>query len=115
MARFRRRSLYHRPHPEDRCGEDAQVNTKTFYKLADNVSIRPERFGALVYNYDNRRLCFVHSHLVADFVAGLDGARPLAEMVEAFMAGRGLADAAGASVLRAVSQLEQMGVVRAVR
>lgn len=90
------------------------MNVTTPYKLADTVSIRPERFGALVYNYDNRRLCFLHSHLVADFVAGLDGARPLKEMLDEFVADRHLPDATGASVLRAVSQLEQMGVVRAV-
>ena len=32
------------------------VELATCYRLAPGVAIRPERFGGLVYRYDNRRL-----------------------------------------------------------
>ena len=82
------------------------------YQLAQNVAIRPERFGALVYNHDNRQLYFIHSHLVADFMIGLDGARPLGETVEAFVAQRALPASAADTLLETIGRLERMGMVR---
>jgi putative mycofactocin binding protein MftB len=84
------------------------------YQLVRNVTIRPERFGALVYNYDNRQLYFIHSHLVADFLTGLDGARPLGEAVEDFVAQRALPASAADTLLDTVGKLERMGIVKAV-
>jgi len=89
------------------------MNVITPYRQADGVSIRPERFGALVYRYDNRRLYFIHSHLAADFVAGLDGTRPLGQAVGDFVAQRALPESAGEMLLRTVDQLERMGILRA--
>jgi putative mycofactocin binding protein MftB len=81
------------------------------YQLAQNVAIRPERFGALVYNHDNRQLYFIHSHLVADFMIGLNGARPLGEAVEAFVAQRALPASAADTLLETIGRLERMGMV----
>jgi putative mycofactocin binding protein MftB len=81
------------------------------YRLAENVAIRPERFGALVYNHGNRQLYFIHSHLVADFMIGLDGARPLGEAVEAFVAQRALPASATDTLLETIGRLERMGMV----
>jgi putative mycofactocin binding protein MftB len=82
------------------------------YRLAQNVAIRPERFGALVYNHDNRQLYFIHSHLVADFMIGLDGARPLGEAIEAFVAHRALSASAADTRLETGGRLERMGMVK---
>jgi putative mycofactocin binding protein MftB len=82
------------------------------YRLVQNVAIRPERFGALVYNYDNRQLYFIHSHLVADFMIGLDGARPLGEAIDEFVAQRALSASAADTLLETVGRLERMGMVK---
>jgi putative mycofactocin binding protein MftB len=82
------------------------------YRLAQNVAIRPERFGALVYNYDNRHLYFIHSHLVADFMIGLNGARPLGEAIDEFVAHRALSASAADTLLETVGRLERMGMVK---
>lgn len=90
------------------------MNVSSAYQQAAGVSIRPERFGALVYRHDTRRLYFIHSHLVADFVLTLDGARPLGEAVEDFVNRRTLPGTAGATLLKTVGELERMGIVQAV-
>lgn len=38
------------------------------------VAIRPERFGALLYHYDTRRLSFLKQPLLLAVVEGLDAA-----------------------------------------
>jgi mycofactocin biosynthesis protein MftB len=90
------------------------MNIVSCYQFVDNVAIRPERFGALVYNYDNRQLYFIHSHLVAEFMAGLDGGCPLGQAIEQFVAQRGLPASATDTLLHTVGQLERIGIVRAV-
>jgi putative mycofactocin binding protein MftB len=90
------------------------MNTGAHYQLAEKIAIRRERFGALVYNYRTRRLCFIHSHLATDFVNGLDGARPLDEALAGFLDRHGLGEADGQTLLRTIERLEAMGVVRQV-
>lgn len=90
------------------------MNTAAHYRLAKGTAIRPERFGALVYRYDNRRLYFIHSHAVAAFVAGLDGAMPLSEAVAAFVADNGLAGPARDTLVQTVERLEGLGIIQAV-
>lgn len=87
------------------------MNAAARYRLADGVSIRSERFGALVYRYDNRRLYFIHSRQTADFVSGLDGATPLDQAIATFIARNDLPEAAADSLRNTVARLESMGVV----
>ena len=90
------------------------MNVTQHYQLAQGVAIRSERFGALVYRYDNRRLFFIRSREAADFVAGLDGACPLDEAVADFVARHALPPSTGDALLSTVGQLERMGIVSAV-
>ena len=87
------------------------MSASACYRLADGVAIRPERFGALVYRYDNRRLYFIHSHAVADFVGGLDGTRPLDEAVARFVRERALPAGVGDTLRDTVDKLQRMGIV----
>jgi mycofactocin biosynthesis protein MftB len=41
------------------------------WRLDDRVSIRPERFGALLYHFGTRRLTFLKSPVLLDVVRGL--------------------------------------------
>ena len=87
------------------------MNVKACYRLADGVAMRPERFGGLIYRYDNRRLYFIHSPETADFLTGLDGSRTLHEAVADFVARKQLGESSGDTLIRTVEQLENMGIV----
>lgn len=82
-------------------------------RLADGVALRRERFGGLVYRYDNRRLYFIHSPLTVTFLAGLDGKRPLRQAVGEFLAANATGTISGDTLRRTVDQLETMGIVTA--
>lgn len=43
------------------------------YELHPRVSVRPERFGALLYHFGTRRLSFLKSTTLLDVVRELDG------------------------------------------
>jgi putative mycofactocin binding protein MftB len=49
--------------------------------LSQSVSLRPEPFGALAYNFGNRRLTFLKRPELVSVVQGLDGSRSLAEVL----------------------------------
>ncbi|HMQ31079.1 MAG TPA: mycofactocin radical SAM maturase [Chloroflexaceae bacterium] len=81
------------------------------HRLAPQAAIRPERFGGLVYRYDNRRLYFLHSQALAELVGGLDGAAPLGATLDGFMAARGLPAQARPAYERTLAALGRLGVV----
>ncbi len=87
------------------------MNLASCYRLADGVAIRSERFGGLVYRYDNRRLYFLHSREVADFVSALDGLRPLQTALGDFVESRGLPAKTSGTLVKTVAQLEKMGIL----
>lgn len=88
------------------------VNTEQSYEVAPKVSVRPERFGGLVYRYDNRALYFLHSRPLVDFLLAMDGARPLGEALEDFAAERGLGEEDRRAIEKALGQLRGKGVIR---
>ena len=81
------------------------------YRLAPGVAIRPERFGGLVYRYDNRRLYFLRSHQAVELVNSLDGRRSLQDTLDAFATARALPDSAREPLIAAVAQLEKLGIL----
>jgi len=50
--------------------------------LSPSVSLRPEPFGALAYNFGNRRLTFLKRSELVAVVRGLDGVRPLRNVLD---------------------------------
>ncbi|MFO1154201.1 MAG: mycofactocin biosynthesis chaperone MftB [Rhodospirillales bacterium] len=86
------------------------MNLTQRYRLADRVAIRPERFGGLVYNYGNRRLFFLHSHDLTEFVSGMTGTEPLADAIARFRARRGLPPSDEA-FLEPLAALERIGLI----
>lgn len=81
------------------------------YRLASGVAIRPERFGGLIYRHDTRRLYFLHSPELVDFVCALDGKQTLAETLDTFLAQRALSDAHREPFINALVHLEQLEVL----
>jgi mycofactocin biosynthesis protein MftB len=53
------------------------------WRLAPQVSIRPERLGGLVYHYGTRRLTFVKNRKLLDVVQGMDAHPSVLEACEA--------------------------------
>lgn len=88
------------------------IDTDLSYEVPAQVAVRPERFGGLVYRYDNRALLFLHSRPLVDFLVGLDGERPLGETLEEFVAERGLGEGERRALERALGQLEGKGIIR---
>ncbi len=87
------------------------MNLSVCYRLAPGVAIRRERFGGLVYRYDNRRLYVLHSHDVVNFVSGLDSVRPLGEALDDFLASRGFPEASRETLVKAIARLEELGIL----
>jgi putative mycofactocin binding protein MftB len=79
--------------------------------LAPGVAIRPERFGGLVYRYDNRRLYFLHSH--QGRVREASGWLSLitSATLDDFLADRQMPQSAAESLVKAVAQLERLGIL----
>ena len=88
------------------------INTEQSYEVPAKVSVRQERFGGLVYRYDNRALFFLHSRPLVDFLVELDGTRPLGTVLEEFAAGRRLEDKERRALENALGQLEGKGIIR---
>jgi len=83
-------------------------------RLAEGVAMRRENFGGLIYRYDNRRLYFIHSPQMVEFLAGLDGTRPLQDAAAAFLTHHPDAAPSSDVLLRTVEQLKNMGLVEVV-
>lgn len=88
------------------------VNTQQSYEIPPQVSVRPERFGGLVYRYDNRALLFLHSRPLVDFLLELDGKKPLGAALEEFAAERELDEGERRALENALDQLEGKGIIR---
>jgi putative mycofactocin binding protein MftB len=77
-------------------------------ELHPSVSLRPERFGALAYSFDTRKLSFLkHPDLVA-VVESLDGARTVGDALDV----AGIDPARRPSFLRALDALVTSQMVR---
>ena len=88
------------------------INVEQRYKVPVQVSVRQERFGGLVYRYDNRALLFLHSRPLVDFLEKLGGERPLGEALEEFAVERGLGEGERRALENALDQLERKGIIR---
>ncbi len=84
------------------------------YRLATQAAVRPERFGGLIYRYDNRRLYFLHSKELAEFVGGLDGAAPVGTALDSFLDANRLPDEARPKFEQTLAALGRLGVIEPV-
>lgn len=77
------------------------------WRLSPSVSLRPEPFGALVYDFSTRRLSFLKTLRLLDVVRRLDGSTE----VDAAMRAAGVDDAEWPGYLRALDGLAEAGVL----
>lgn len=91
------------------------MNARAACRLAEGVAMRREPFGGLLYRYDDRRLYVIQSSQLMEFVAELDGTRPLQDAAAAFSMRQPGGASSTDTLLRMVEQLESIGLVEAVR
>ncbi|MGB0385068.1 MAG: mycofactocin biosynthesis chaperone MftB [Ardenticatenaceae bacterium] len=88
------------------------LNLNGYYTISAKAVIRPERFGGLVYRYDNRRLYFLHSHELVEFVReALDGQQTLDATLKQFIDAHQLPANAREVFLKALVQLKKLEVI----
>lgn len=87
------------------------LDTGRAYRVAPKVSVRPEKFGGLVYRYDNRALYFLHSKPLVELLTELDGERSLRENLDDFVGRNGLGLEQKKRIEAALAQLEKKGVI----
>ncbi|UUZ57777.1 mycofactocin biosynthesis chaperone MftB [Nocardioides sp. B-3] len=63
------------------------------WRLSPSVSLRPEPFGALVYDFSTRRLSFLKTLRLLDVVRRLDGTTGVGDALESAGVGEGSAPA----------------------
>lgn len=80
--------------------------------MPQQVAVRQEKFGGLVYRYDNRALLFLHSEPLVDFLKKLDGETPLGAALDAFVEERGYGEGERRALENALGQLEKKGIIR---
>ncbi len=90
------------------------MNLDACYRIAPGVAIRSEQFGGLIYRHDTRRLYFLHSPELVEFVCELDGRLPLSEALDTFLSSRALSEAYREPFIKALSNLEHMEVLDTV-
>lgn len=83
------------------------MQLKAIYRLAPYAAIRAERFGGLIYRYDNRRLYFLHAPELVGLLNALDGAMTLDDALDTL----GAPEPARGRYIRALAQLERLGVI----
>ncbi len=79
------------------------------YRLNPQVALRPEPFGALAYNYDNRRLVFLRSPDIVEVVETLESTANVQAALDTVGIERVRQDA----FVAALNELEHAGVIDA--
>ena len=77
------------------------------WRVAPQVALRPEPFGALVYHFGTRRLTFLKSRLLLDVVRALDEHATAGEACDA----AGVPDNARPQYARALTTLAGAGMI----
>lgn len=78
------------------------------YELAPDVALRAEPFGALAYNYANRRLTFLRSVALRELVRALSGFETAGDAIRA-----SVPPEAQPSYIVALASLANSGMIRA--
>lgn len=89
----------------------APIELAACYRIAPGVVIRPERFGGLVYRYDNRRLYCLRSPQIIEFLNGLKSHHSLQDALDRFLAEREIPPAMIETLIKTVTQLQRLGIL----
>jgi len=85
------------------------MNEQTKYRLRDEVKVRKEKFGGLVYDHKDGKLQFIHSHLIMCFLEN-DGTYSVQEMAEKIAPGK-IKGNAMEFIMKSLTDLHKGGVI----
>ena len=85
-----------------------EFDARRAYGLHPDLALRPERFGALLYHYGNRRLTFLKSPQLAALVADLGNHESVTDALDAHE----VSPAHRPAVLLALARLQASEVIR---
>ncbi|MEX0766871.1 MAG: mycofactocin biosynthesis chaperone MftB [Microthrixaceae bacterium] len=85
------------------------IDLEARYQICPNVSLRPERFGALAYSFDTRKLSFLKHPDLVRVVESLDEHESVRQAFEAV----GVDESRWPSFLNALATLETSEMIRA--
>lgn len=77
------------------------------YRLAPYAVLRAERFGGLIYRYDNRRLYVLHAPELVGLLNALDGSVSLDDALDMLHT----SEPVRGRYIRALAHLERLGVI----
>ncbi len=88
------------------------MNLDINYKLASEVRIEPEQFGALLHSPQPGKPLFLFNPALADFINSLDGQQSLGVSLDRFFKARRLASRERGHYLKALAKLEKLGLLK---
>ncbi len=88
------------------------MNLEHTYKLAPNVRVEPEQFGALLYAPQQRRPFFLFNQSLAEFVQSLDGQQPLGPALDQYLVEHQISRRDRPDFVKALNKLEKLELLR---
>ncbi len=83
------------------------VHEAAAWRLSDSVALRPERFGALAYDFHTRKLSFLKTPTLVEVVRRLGESTTVGDALSA----AGVAERERAAYLRALGTLADGGLI----
>ena len=90
-------------------GPGSAFDPGSAYRCSPNVALRPEPFGALVYDFVTRKLSFLKTPELVEVVKGLENHPD----VHAAITAAGVAEAQRPAYLKALAGLAESGTIEA--
>lgn len=90
-------------------GPGSAFDPGSAYRCSPNVALRPEPFGALVYDFVTRKLSFLKTPELVEVVKGLESHPD----VHAAVAAAGVAETQRPAYLKALAGLAESGTIEA--
>lgn len=81
------------------------------YRTPDHLMMRDEHFGALLYDFDRRKLSFLQSKILVELLKRLDGCDPLGVVLTRFCQEKALPPGSEGDLARTLDRLRTMGFV----
>lgn len=81
------------------------------YSLIPEVTIRSERFGGLIFNHNTGKLQILYSRELVEVLLTMDSSRSIKSTLEDISEQYGLLAAAVDSLIAALIQLENIGII----
>lgn len=91
------------------------IDRERSYEVPSQVAVRREKFGGLIYRYDNRALLFFHSLPLVDFLLEMNPEKPVGDSLDEYVSRNDMGETQRQAIENALGQLETKGIIRELR